>query len=145
MSEAPPPPRPDPAARPDQVVAAKVKAWFLGLSTVGKVGVTILAIVVAVVVVAALASTGTTSSSNTDPYGAYAVCQQQLEQQMKAPSTADWPALSDVHWAMTDQTFTASGYVDAENSFGAQIRATWTCTATHQTGDTYEVSAILSG
>jgi hypothetical protein len=146
MTEPLPPPRPDPAVRRDQVVAARIKAWFLRLPAIGKVGVIILAVLVAVGVLAALGSTGSMPSSDDgDPYAAYVACQQQLEQQMKAPSTADWPALSDVQVTHVSETFTMAGYVDAENSFGAKIRATWTCKATHETGDQYVVSAILSG
>lgn len=58
-------------------------------------------------------------------------CEDLVEQQLKAPKTADFPWL-DGEWKYTpvDGGYKVESYVDAENSFGAQIRSHFGCTVT---------------
>lgn len=58
-------------------------------------------------------------------------CQDLVEQRLKAPKTADFPWL-DGEWKYTpvDGGYKVESYVDAENSFGAQIRSHFGCTVT---------------
>jgi hypothetical protein len=66
--------------------------------------------------------------SGPDEISAYVMCQDFVEDRLKAPSTADFPQLSD--WTATktgpDQ-WRIRSYVDAENSFGAAIRSRFVC------------------
>lgn len=56
-------------------------------------------------------------------FEAIAQCEAQIESQLKAPSTAKFN--SD---ATGSGTWTVTGTVDAENSFGAMIRSEYQCT-----------------
>lgn len=60
------------------------------------------------------------------------VCaQMRVENMLKAPKTADFPTTSN--WKITalgDNEYELSSYVDAENSFGANIRTFFTCKIT---------------
>lgn len=45
-----------------------------------------------------------------------------VRQKLKSPSTADFPAYSDDYISHSDDEYTVSAYVDAQNSFGATVR-----------------------
>lgn len=55
-------------------------------------------------------------------------CKSWVEDRLKAPSTADF---SGVKTALSGDRYTVTGSVDSQNSFGAMIRTSWICTATH--------------
>lgn len=57
---------------------------------------------------------------------AWTYCQQQVKDSLKSPSTADFPWRIEVH-ANEQDVFTVDSYVDAQNGFGAQIRARYFC------------------
>lgn len=64
------------------------------------------------------------------------MCREDVARKLKAPGTARF---GDVAAAPVGDTFggdewTVTGWVDAENSFGATIRSEWTCQATHRGG-----------
>ena len=53
------------------------------------------------------------------------VCEEEfIPPRLKAPATAEY----DLTASGGPVTYTVSGTVDSENSFGAKIRSTWTCT-----------------
>ena len=53
---------------------------------------------------------------------AYNISQQFVAQQLKSPSTAEFPSVREVTIVTTGRCgFTISGYVDAQNSFGATL------------------------
>ena len=59
---------------------------------------------------------------------AYIMCQDFVERQLKAPSTADWPPTREASIArVAGDTFRVVTYVDAQNSFGVMIRSTVQC------------------
>lgn len=60
--------------------------------------------------------------------GAWVICQDFLEDQLKAPSTADYPCCySDFTTYQGNRVYEVRSYVDAENSFGAKIRNRFVC------------------
>jgi hypothetical protein len=75
---------------------------------------------------------------------AITACENSVKAQLKAPSTAGFSdeqatKLSAVRYAV-------SGFVDAENSFGAKIRNAWSGSAvTRDGGKTWRCVARLSG
>lgn len=104
--------------------------------------------VVAVVVIGLYSASGGSKSTPTGPdngdrYGAFVVCQDQVSDQLKAPSTAEFASITDSSVSNSGDVWTVTSYVDAQNGFGAQIRVRWTCTATHISGDRYNVRATL--
>ena len=54
-----------------------------------------------------------------------------IADRLKAPSTAKY---TNVRTSESGGTYTVMGYVDAQNSFGAQIRSNFTCIV-HSSGD----------
>lgn len=72
---------------------------------------------------------------------AISVCQQSVETKLKAPATAEFGG-EDSFYVGDDWTVT--GWVDAENSFGALIRNTWSCEAKWLHGDDWSVSSTVA-
>lgn len=61
---------------------------------------------------------------------AFVMCQDPVQNRLRAPSTAKFPTTSDsgvrsVHAG--DGRYLVDGYVDAQNGFGAMLRTTWAC------------------
>jgi hypothetical protein len=55
-------------------------------------------------------------------------CKEFVEKTLKAPSTADFQNYNNFSASGTGEgPFQVSGYVDAQNSFGAKIRTQFTC------------------
>lgn len=75
------------------------------------------------------------SSKDDDFWFAVTAAQNLVKEQLKSPSTASFPSSASAYSVQTDGTyFYVSGYVDAQNSFGAEIRQEWT--ASFKMGDT---------
>ena len=79
--------------------------------------------VVAVLVLAgsALAASGGGSGNEA---GAQVACETFIKERLKSPSSAKFNHLRAVQ---LDETYKVTTQVDADNSFGASIRSTWTC------------------
>ncbi len=61
--------------------------------------------------------------SESASYDAYAYAQQEIEDRLKSPSTADFPHISQIRVTRTGACgFIVDGYVDAENAFRARLR-----------------------
>lgn len=82
------------------------------------------------------ASCSNSDSSKEKDFDDYAwdakICAMEIvKQNLKAPSTADFPAPSLMSASNSyGDTWVVEGYVDAENSFGAMIRENFTVTLT---------------
>lgn len=57
-----------------------------------------------------------------DSVMAYTMAKHFVERRLKAPSTADFGSYTDSHVTGGNCKFTVSGYVDAQNGFGAKLR-----------------------
>lgn len=66
-------------------------------------------------------------SSAPDEIDAYVVCQMFIKDRLKAPSTADFPAATYADITQSGNLWTVDAWVDAENAFGARIRADFHC------------------
>jgi hypothetical protein len=55
------------------------------------------------------------------------MCEQFVEERLKAPASADFSGVFDTTVTGSGNDYTVRGYVDAQNSFGAQIRSDYTC------------------
>ena len=81
-------------------------------------------------------------SGNDDEVNAIAArmqCEDWLKEQLKAPSSAKFV---DTRVTGGPTSWTVSGQVDAQNSFGAMIRGSWTCSIRLE-GDYWRGSASL--
>ena len=70
-------------------------------------------------------------------FGAFDVCTQFVEERLKAPGTASFRNYFEDDGEVTvtgvgDGPYTVRSSVDAQNSFGAEIRTDFTCIVTHQ-------------
>lgn len=83
-----------------------------------------------------------------DPEGyVYPQCKQAVEQQLKSPSSADFPWTADKVASNPNDpnSFVVLGHVDAQNSFGATLRADWICQIAYTGGDHYSSSSFALG
>lgn len=79
--------------------------------------------VVAVIVVAMIIIGGLSNGSGNEKARAVVACENQVKSMLKAPSTARMSSGA----TGSDGDYTVAGQVDAQNSFGATIRNTYTC------------------
>ena len=68
---------------------------------------------------------------------AYAFCQPHVKERLKAPSTAEFPSF-DYKYQVDGRTVTIVSYVDAQNAFGATIRANYVCKAAFSGDDPFD-------
>ena len=73
-------------------------------------------------------------------YSVQKQCQRWVDEKLKAPDTAKYSQQLVV--ANGENSWTVTGAVDAENSFGASIRGSWQC-AIRLEGDTWKGRATL--
>lgn len=73
---------------------------------------------------------------------AHLICQDFVSKRLKAPSTAKFADLYDVKAFKEAGHFTVIGWVDSQNSFGAQIRTNYTCSVEPTTGDKWRLLSI---
>lgn len=71
---------------------------------------------------------------------ARAYCRTLVEEQLKAPSTADYPFAGSAQRSGDD--WTVSGSVDSQNSFGAKVRSSYTCQL-HWAGSSFSGTAAV--
>ena len=104
----------------------------LSLGQMGCIGVIIVVLLVATVgaIIGNLKDAGDGSEST-----ATVLCEQEVRSHLKAPSTAKFAHST----ASGAGPWKIRGSVDSENSFGAMLRADFTCTVTHTSGDEYRV------
>jgi len=81
----------------------------------------------------------TSDEGKPDDLGAQTVCQTFVERRLKAPSTAKFS-----HAKVTNDgtTWTVSGSVDAENSFGAMLRHNYVCTVRPAAGENWSLQSL---
>lgn len=106
--------------------AKSAKMGGFGKGCLGCSGVFVLAVVIFAVWIGSLGSGGSSSPSG-DSYESIAQCEARIDKLLKAPSTADYN--SDAAGTGAG-SWKVSGTVDAENGFGAKVRASYGCTVT---------------
>jgi hypothetical protein len=75
--------------------------------------------------------------------GAWVVCQQFVEDRLKAPSTAEFPGVySDHTTSLGGGRFRVDASVDAENSFGAMLRTDFSCVVNYQGNDNWRLESL---
>lgn len=100
-------------------------------------------ILLVVLCVLAAGSFSSGGKSGPDKMSAFVMSQLFVKKQLKAPSTADFPTYNESF--VTDLgggKFRVSAYVDAQNSFGAQVRSNFTCVLKSSDGDTWNLESI---
>jgi hypothetical protein len=80
------------------------------------------------------------SGSSSEKMDAFVMSQRFIEGKLKSPGSASFASYNNS--SVVDQgdgSFRVSSYVDAQNSFGAKIRARWTATVRLKHGETWEL------
>lgn len=72
--------------------------------------------------------------------GAEDVCRQAVKDKLKAPATADIEVQGH---SGSGSVYRLTGVVDSENGFGAKLRSSWACTATHVSGTSWRATALV--
>jgi hypothetical protein len=86
-------------------------------------GVMIASLLILAVIIGFSVFGGSKSDYDSDTsYEAIAQCEAAIKERLKAPSTADFNSS-----AVGGGTWTVTGTVDAENSFGAKVRTNYQC------------------
>ena len=79
-------------------------------------------------------------------------CENHARSQLKSPSTADFPwlteavpSISDRNKPLPEQTWVVRSYVDSQNAFGATVRTNYACDLKPPTGpdESWEVVSFL--
>lgn len=78
--------------------------------------------------------------------GAELMCQQFLEDRLKAPATAEYAPVGREGAVefLGDQTYQVISYVDAQNSFGAMLRIRYLCTVQYVGDDTWNLVDLVT-
>jgi fluoride ion exporter CrcB/FEX len=74
-----------------------------------------------------------------DEADAITIAKNEVESRLKSPSTAEFCPTSDVTISCDDNTWTVSGWVDAQNSFGATLRNEYTVKITFSSRNKYTI------
>ena len=78
-----------------------------------------------------------------DEIEAWVIAQIRVEKNLKSPSTAKFPLGTEGYVTkINDNTFEINAYVDSENSFGAMMRAYFSCTVEFLDDDTCVVNYL---
>jgi hypothetical protein len=109
--------------------AIRVGAWLI-----------VVAVIAVVIMINVFYGHGSESSQQEDSEMAYDMAKEFIRDQLKAPSTADFAYLDrDVSIVtLGNGAFKVSGWVDAQNSFGAKIRSKWACTLKRTTRGSHD-------
>lgn len=112
------------------IAAFTAFGWFLGRSEISDLSPT-------------PAPQAAAAPDSHEAVDAWVICQQHVEERLKSPSTADFPAgYSQYTSHLRDGRYRVHAYVDAENSFGATIRNQFDCTVRWISGDTYRLESL---
>ena len=101
-------------------------------------------IVICIFLIPAFSSSSNTSRGLGDSYGhdkfdAHVIAEKVVSEQLKSPSTAKFSKTSECTISVDGNTWTVSGWVDAQNSFGATLRNNYTVKITFSSKEKYTV------
>lgn len=74
-----------------------------------------------------------------DEFDAVVVAEKAVKNKLKSPSTAEFCSHKEYSITCSRNTWTVSGYVDAQNSFGATLRNNFTVKFTFENGERYTI------
>lgn len=84
-------------------------------------------------------------SSSGDSVTAKVMCEEFLEDRLRAPGTADFSGMGSTTISSTgSSSYRVVGHVDAENGFGANIRTSYTCEITDNGDDSWSLVSLTT-
>jgi len=111
----------------DQEIERSGKRWAAG----------VIAAIIAIAILLVWLSDDSDSAADLGGDAKRACQEDFIPTRLKAPATAEF---SGVTVATAGETYTVTGSVDSQNSFGAQIRSSFTCVM-HTSGDRWVLEA----
>jgi len=129
-------------------VAQQVTPKKKKMSTGCCLGLAILTVVIGFIVIIGLGVSsggGPKPTPGPDKIGAFIICQQFVNKNLKAPKTADFASYkADKVTQINDNSFKVISYVDAENSFGALLRINYICEVTYIGNDQWHLDNLTT-
>ena len=77
----------------------------------------------------------TSGSKKVEGSEAFIIAQSYVKSALKSPSTADFPTFDYSVQKISEDEFKITSYVDSQNSFGAEVRTSWTAITLYVGGD----------
>ena len=87
-----------------------------------------------------LANGDSKDSYGHDKFDAFVIAEKDVKEKLKSPSTAQFCTTTEATIGRNGNTWTVKGWVDAQNGYGAAVRANFVVTFTFASKDTYSVS-----
>lgn len=75
-----------------------------------------------------------------DKFDAFVIAEKAVKEKLKSPSTAQFCTTTEATIGRNGNTWTVKGWVDAQNGYGATVRANFVVTFTFASKDTYSVA-----
>lgn len=75
-----------------------------------------------------------------DKFDAFVIAENAVKEKLKSPSTAQFCTTTEATIGRSGNTWTVKGWVDAQNGYGATVRANFVVTFTFASKDTYSVA-----
>lgn len=75
-----------------------------------------------------------------DKFDAFVIAENAVKEKLKSPSTAQFCTTTEATIGRNGNTWTVKGWVDAQNGYGATVRANFAVTFTFASKDTYSVA-----
>lgn len=87
-----------------------------------------------------LANGDSKDSYGHDKFDAFVIAEKAVKEKLKSPSTAQFCTTTEATIGRNGNTWTVKGWVDAQNGYGATVRANFVVTFTFASKDTYSVA-----
>lgn len=87
-----------------------------------------------------LANGDSKDSYGHDKFDAFVIAENAVKEKLKSPSTAQFCTTTEATIGRNGNTWTVEGWVDAQNGYGATVRANFVVTFTFASKDTYSVA-----
>lgn len=87
-----------------------------------------------------LANGDSKDSYGHDKFDAFVIAENAVKEKLKSPSTAQFCTTTEATIGRNGNTWTVKGWVDAQNGYGATVRANFVVTFTFASKDTYSVA-----
>lgn len=82
-------------------------------------------------------------SYGNDVYAAFTVVKKMVKDKLKSPSTAKFCDITEATFSCSGKSWTVTGWVDAQNGFGATIRSTFTVKFTATSRDNFNLNSCI--
>lgn len=127
-----------------QALGSESKDWS-DLSGAEKTGTIVVLFILAIAAYSTLNSEPDPASERNSEVSVYTQCERWVKERLKAPSTSEFPWYDSSRvQKIGDGHFVVRGYVDAQNSYGAQIRSNYLCESRFTNGKWVPLRVVIN-